>query len=46
MTINIKEMLDVVDENGDGEIQYGEFKSILDESQKQKKKNSKAKAKI
>ena len=46
MTINIKEMLDKVDDNGDGEIQYKEFKQILDESQKQKKKKSIAKAKI
>lgn len=43
MTINIKELLDSVDENGDGEIQYAEFKMILDESKKNKKKAEKKK---
>ncbi len=38
MTINIKEMLDKVDDNGDGEIEYKEFKSILDEGHKHKMK--------
>jgi Ca2+-binding EF-hand superfamily protein len=46
MTINIKEMLDKVDDNGDGEIEYKEFKSILDESHKHKMKNARIEPKM
>ena len=34
MTIDIKKLLDEVDDNGDGEIQYGEFKKILEVKRK------------
>ena len=39
MTIDIKKLLDEVDDNGDGEIQYGEFKKILEVKRKLANKN-------
>ena len=39
MTIDIKKMLDDVDTNQNGEIEYDEFKSILEAKHKKKQKS-------